>query len=229
MPAPVRNGFIPRRLPLCLVPVQAFSDVLLTSGPFARTIGSDWRCLIDSAATLSIVLDDGTSRYVWRGSIPVDRTLRSANGARNRKQTVQESVLRVDKGYLIMRAAEDEQSHLVWHKIVYRRPPLTVAVGRPSHSHMICVSGTPMPLSRKPGPDILPDAGHMSWSRAMGITACTVACRFVRENTDTRRIVDPFCGRGTLLAVANEFGFDAIGVDLGRKRCRAARNARIVT
>jgi hypothetical protein len=133
----------------------------------------------------------------------------------------------IDKGHLIMRAAEDEQSHLVWHKIVCRRPPLTVSVGRPSYSHMICVSQTPMPRPLKPGPDVLPDAGHTSWSRAMGVTACTVACRFVRENTDTRMIVDPFCGRGTLLAVANELGFDAIGVDLGGKRCRIARNARI--
>ena len=135
----------------------------------------------------------------------------------------------VDKGYMILRAAEDEQSHLVWHKIVCRRPPLTVAVGRPSYSHMICVSRTPMPAPLKPGPDVLPDAGHMSWSRAMGATACTVACRFVRENTDTRTIVDPFCGRGTVLAIANELGFDALGVDLGGKRCRIARNARIAT
>jgi DNA modification methylase len=61
----------------------------------------------------------------------------------------------------------------------------------------------------------------------MGVTACTVACRFIRDNTKTRTIVDPFCGRGTTLAVANELGFDAIGVDLGGKRCRFARNARI--
>jgi tRNA G10 N-methylase Trm11 len=36
-------------------------------------------------------------------------------------------------------------------------------------------------------------------------------------------VVDPFCGRGTVLAVANAMGFDALGVDLGAKRCRAAR------
>jgi hypothetical protein len=133
----------------------------------------------------------------------------------------------LDKGYLVMRAAEDEQAQMVWHKIVCRRPPLTVSVGRPSYSHMICVSPTPTPMPLKPGPDVLPDAGHTSWSRAMGVTACTVACRYIRENTNTRVIVDPFCGRGTLLAIANDLGFDAIGVDIGGKRCRIARNARI--
>jgi hypothetical protein len=130
----------------------------------------------------------------------------------------------VDKGYLVMKAAEREAAQVVWHKIVCRRPPLTVAVGRPSYSHMLCVSRTTRPLPIRPGPDVLPDAGHMPWSRAMGVKACEVACRFIRDETNCQTIVDPFCGRGTVLAVANAHGFDAIGVDIGGKRCRMARN-----
>jgi tRNA G10 N-methylase Trm11 len=37
-------------------------------------------------------------------------------------------------------------------------------------------------------------------------------------------VLDPFCGQGTVLALANAFGFDAIGVDLSKKRCKIARN-----
>lgn len=59
----------------------------------------------------------------------------------------------------------------------------------------------------------------------MGVTACEVACRYLRDETETAVVVDPFCGRGTVLAVANAMGFDAIGVDLGARRCRAARTA----
>ncbi len=59
----------------------------------------------------------------------------------------------------------------------------------------------------------------------MGTEACRVACRFLREDTDTEVVIDPFCGRGTVLAVANEMGFRAIGVDIGGKRVRAARSA----
>src|SRR5207249_3411081 len=44
----------------------------------------------------------------------------------------------IDKGYLVMRAAEDEHATLLWHKIVCRRPPGTIALGRPSYSHMLC-------------------------------------------------------------------------------------------
>jgi hypothetical protein len=130
----------------------------------------------------------------------------------------------IDKGYLVLRAAEAEQVQLVWHKIVCRRPPLTVAIGRPSFSHMLCLSAQSFQLPVKPGPDVLPDAGYMPWSRAMGVKACEVACQFIRDETPTRVIVDPFCGQGTVLAVANHFGFDAVGVDLGARRCKIARN-----
>jgi hypothetical protein len=129
----------------------------------------------------------------------------------------------IDKGYLVLRGAEEAGATTIWHKIVCRKPPGTIAPGRPSYSHMIAVSVTPRAPAQRPGPDVLPDAGLMPWSRAMGVAACRVACRFLRDETSTRTVVDPFCGRGTVLAVANAMGFDAIGVDLAAKRCRAAR------
>ncbi len=128
----------------------------------------------------------------------------------------------VDKGYLVMRAAEEEGAELGWHKIVCRRPPGNIAPGRPSYSHMICVAPKIGAAPSRPGPDVLPDAGHMSWSRAMGEVACRVACRFLRDETATRLVVDPFCGEGSILAMANAFGLAAIGIDLSGKRCKAA-------
>ena len=134
----------------------------------------------------------------------------------------------VDKGYLVMQGAEPEGA-LLWHKIVCRKPPGTISFGRPTYSHMICIQrGDAKPSrTRDPGPDVLPDAGMMTWTRAMGAEACRVALRFVRAETETRLVVDPFCGRGTVLAVANALGFDALGLDLGAKRCQAARALRI--
>jgi tRNA G10 N-methylase Trm11 len=35
--------------------------------------------------------------------------------------------------------------------------------------------------------------------------------------------VDPFCGLGTMLAVANRRGLDAVGVELSAKRAERAR------
>jgi hypothetical protein len=130
----------------------------------------------------------------------------------------------IDKGYLVMRGAEDERAQVLWHKIVCRKPPGTYAFGRPSYSHMIALSRIAQDEPRHPGPDVLPDAGAMSWSRAMGLEACRVACRYLRDDLHARVIVDPFCGRGSVLAVANDLGMDAIGVELSGKRCRAARS-----
>jgi hypothetical protein len=129
----------------------------------------------------------------------------------------------IDKGYLVMRGAEEAGARAIWHKIVCRKPAGTIARGRPSYSHMIAVSVTPRAPAQRPGPDVLPDAGLMLWSRGMGVAACRVACQFLRDETSTRTVVDPFCGRGTVLAVANAMGFEAIGVELSGKRCRAAR------
>jgi len=36
-------------------------------------------------------------------------------------------------------------------------------------------------------------------------------------------VVDPFCGVGTVLAIANAQGLDAIGVELTRRRAAKAR------
>ncbi len=130
----------------------------------------------------------------------------------------------VDKGYLVMRGAEDEGAHMLWHKIVCRKPPGTISFGRPSYSHMIALGRELHEAPRHSGPDVLPEAGEMSWSRATGVEACRVACRYLRDDTSTRVVVDPFCGRGAVLGVANAFGLDAIGVDLSAKRCRAARS-----
>jgi hypothetical protein len=133
----------------------------------------------------------------------------------------------IDKGYLVLSAVEAEGAHLVWHKIVCRHAPGTVTHGRASYSHMLCVSAKPRMAPKSPGPDVLPDAGFMPWSKAMGVNACRLACRYLRDETSTRTVVDPFCGSGTALAVANSLGFDAIGVDLSARRCRAARRLEI--
>ena len=75
--------------------------------------------------------------------------------------------------------------------------------------------------------DVLPDAGFRPGTKAMGVNACLEACRYVLAETATRTIVDPFCGFGTVLAVANALGLDAVGVDLSARMCRKARTLAI--
>ena len=75
-----------------------------------------------------------------------------------------------------------------------------------------------------------PGCRHVVTSRVehrAGVEACRQACSYLRDDTTTSIVVDPFCGHGTVLAVANTYGFDAVGVDLSAKRCRAARRLEI--
>jgi predicted metal-dependent hydrolase len=131
----------------------------------------------------------------------------------------------IDKSYLVMQAAETEAAALVWHKIVCRRPAGSRTWGRASYSHMLCFTRGAVRGPRAAGIDVLPSAGAMSWTRAMGAVACEVACQHLRDETETRIVVDPFCGRGSALVTALHMGFDVIGIELSAKRCRAARAA----
>ncbi len=129
----------------------------------------------------------------------------------------------VDKAFLVQQAAENVGATLIFHKIVCRHAAGTLTQGRPSYSHLLAVSlGAPI-IAKKPSADVLPDSGEMSWSRAMGTRACEAACRFLLDETAARRVVDPFCGKGSVLSVANALGLDALGIELSAKRCRAAR------
>lgn len=129
----------------------------------------------------------------------------------------------VDKGYLVARGAELAEVELLWHKIVCRAPAGTTTFGRPAYAHLSCFSKTLRLDPKSSSADVLPRLGEMPWPRAMGVEACAAVCRFLRASTSCTTVVDPFCGIGTMLAVANAHGLDAIGVERSAKRASRAR------
>jgi hypothetical protein len=129
----------------------------------------------------------------------------------------------VDKSQLILDAARAESFQLVWHKIVCRRAADTTDPdARPGYSHLLCLHRNAR-APRRPLPDVLTNPGPGSWTRAMGLTVCQLACDHLRHETTTRTVIDPFCGRGGVLAVAAAIGFDVIGIELHARRARATR------
>jgi hypothetical protein len=129
----------------------------------------------------------------------------------------------IDKGFLVSLGAERAGSALLWHKIVCRVPAGMTTFGRPAYAHVLCFSRGLRLEPAQSSPDVLPRLGEMTWSRAMGLEACDAIASFVLAHTACRTIVDPFCGVGTMLAVANAHGLDAVGVELSRRRARRAR------
>ena len=133
----------------------------------------------------------------------------------------------IDKGYLVHAAAEAAGVALLWHKIACRKPAGSVVYGRAGYSHMLCYSRALRPPLVRSTPDVLSDIGEMTWSKAMGVKACALAVRFIAKETPQKIVIDPFCGYGTTLAVANAFGLDAIGVELSKRKCRRAEALKV--
>ena len=133
----------------------------------------------------------------------------------------------IDKGALVTRAAEDAGARVLFHKIVCRRPPGMLTMGRPGFTHLIAVSRAMKCPDVLPIPDVIVDAGRQPWVRAMGVRAAGHALRFARDQVGAKVVFDPFCGVGTVLAGANALGLDALGVELAKKRCEQARTLQV--
>lgn len=134
----------------------------------------------------------------------------------------------VDKGHLVAVGAERAGAACLFHKIVCRAPAGTTTFGRPAYAHLLAFSRALRLPVKESSADVLPGLGEMSWPRAMGTAACEEACRFLVRSTACRVVVDPFCGLGTALAVANAYGLDGIGVERSAKRAEKARKLRFV-
>jgi hypothetical protein len=129
----------------------------------------------------------------------------------------------IDKSHLVLRAADAAGARLLWHKIICREPPGTITHGRAGYSHLLCLTRGARPAHRSRNPDVVAEAGFKPTEKSMGVLACRLACQFLLDETSARVVVDPFCGHGTALAVANSMGLDAVGVDRSARACSAAR------
>lgn len=143
----------------------------------------------------------------------------------------------LDKSAIIQGAIASIGGRLLWHKIAVfaSRVDLARNAGRPQYSHVLAFSkdvrNDEAWLVAAATPDVI-IRGEMPWARAMGVGACEAACKLVRaavahegDRSGAPRacVIDPFCGMGTILAVANEYGLDSVGVELNLKRSIAAR------
>jgi hypothetical protein len=129
----------------------------------------------------------------------------------------------IDKALLVSLGAERAGASLLWHKIACRTAPGTISFGRPGYAHVLCFSRRHRLAPAASTPDVLPALGAMPWPRAMGVAVCHAVAVFLTKHTSAQTVVDPFCGLGTMLAVANAHGLDAIGIELSRRRAARAR------
>lgn len=145
----------------------------------------------------------------------------------------------IDKSALCNRAAVRlGNCRLMWHKMCLLPNAATKrSLGRPSYSHFVCyVKTLPTPpietkwfpnmfpryeLEEFPTPDIFA-RGEMVWPKGIGLNTAIMGCAFLKKIAKADIVVDPFCGMGTVLAVANFYGMKSIGVDISPKRCKTS-------
>lgn len=129
----------------------------------------------------------------------------------------------IDKSHLLQLGAEAAGANLLWHKIVCRAPAGKATGGRPGYAHLLCFAHEARDRGERATADVLPELGGMTWARAIGLAAATAGVCWLRDHVGVRGIVDPFCGVGTVLAVANREGLPAIGVERNPGRAAKAR------
>lgn len=127
----------------------------------------------------------------------------------------------LDKSVLLSAAASKHNCTLLWHKIALD-PGAQVSSHRPCYTHLLAFGKQ---FTYHTGlfqtPDVI-DRGLMTWEKATGLNACILGVSFLHYVVKAPVIINPFCGRGTILAVANCFGVASVGIEVMAKRARRA-------
>ena len=123
------------------------------------------------------------------------------------------------KAFRLFAVAFKVGMHCVWHKIVLRHVAGKRDLFRPGFTHMIAFSREMK--SGAPSADVM-QGGTRIYGNAMGIKAARIAIDFVRGTAPM--IVDPFCGRGTVCAVADALKINSIGLDIDPHQIFRAKN-----
>lgn len=127
----------------------------------------------------------------------------------------------IDKKTLISNQFINMGYKNIFSKIILKQKPETVNLFRPTFTNLFGFSKNIK--SGKATPDVI-FAGNMLYKNAMGFNACKTSIEFIKSKINTKIIVDPFCGQGSVLKIANDLGLNSIGVDILKEQCEIAKN-----
>ena len=117
----------------------------------------------------------------------------------------------LSKPYLIIKSAEEHKIRLLWHKVALLRDVGKCHIQRPTYSHILCLSKKAGPGSVTP--DVLPVSKRL-YKNGTPIGVAEFVVDFVKNNNKVRKMIDPFCGHGTVGHVAVKQGFQFTGIDI---------------
>lgn len=123
------------------------------------------------------------------------------------------------KAALTIEAAAEAGAHLLWHRIVLRRPPGSTDLHRPAYSHLMAFSREGRPGRGRP--DVLAPSASL-YPNGMPVGAALAAVQWAQE-AGYRHVVDPFCGRGTVPYYAAQGGLEFTAMDIDPGQVEATR------
>lgn len=127
----------------------------------------------------------------------------------------------IDKSTLCQISAAKSGCILLWHKIALD-PRAEISSHRPCYTHLLCFSKERQyHVSQFRTPDVI-NRGKMTWEKATGLEACILCVSFLKTVIDAPLVINPFCGRGTILAVCDYFDLPSLGIEVLAKRARRA-------
>lgn len=130
----------------------------------------------------------------------------------------------LSKAAMLIETARATGSRMLWHKIVLRRRPGAADLYRPGYSHLLAFS-----RRMKAGqatPDVFePDASlHRN---GMHLNATRWVVQYTARHAGSDLLIDPFCGEGTVLALAEQYFDRVIGIDANRRCVTRSRRLRL--
>lgn len=69
---------------------------------------------------------------------------------------------------------------------------------------------------------VLPNGCPYLECTGVGLDCCYAGVRFLKDIAHAKLLVDPFCGRGTMIAMANTLGMSSMGIEISKRRCGRA-------
>lgn len=134
----------------------------------------------------------------------------------------------IDKSLLVASAVHEANQNrtittrtLTFHKIVTRRSVGSIDLHRPTYSHIVAYGGRPGTRT----PDVI-DAGERFWRNGMDLETGRLIIYWLAGQRYTT-VFNPFCGEGTVLALANDHNMDAHGCEIDPDRAARAMNRTI--
>lgn len=112
----------------------------------------------------------------------------------------------LSKPHLLMEAAMEP---LLWHKIALRRGPGKTDLHRPTYTHVLAF-GPGRPGTRTP--DVF-ERGQTRWANGAGANVAALIADYLK-GAGAKRVLNPFCGSGTLMLAAAAAGLPVLGCDL---------------